>query len=68
MENTDDIDKVLNEFCPKIESEFSLATHIDQIDKCFDAMTIEDIMRNLEDDGTKWAKQTIEVKYVYALS
>lgn len=62
MENSNDIENVLNEYCPKIESKFSLAPHLDQIDKCFDAMTIEDILRKLQEDNTKWAKQTIEVK------
>lgn len=61
LENPDDIHKVLNEFCPKIKAEFTFARHLDQINKCFDAPTIEGILRNLENDDTDWAKQTIQV-------
>lgn len=68
LENVDDIENVLNEFCPKIVSAFSLAAHIDQINKCFSASKVEEILSNLEEDGSDWAKNTIKVSqsYVYA--
>lgn len=61
LQNVCNIERVLNEFCPKMESEFSLAKHMDQINKCFSASTAEGILKNLEEDGSEWAKQTIEV-------
>lgn len=61
LENIDDIGNVLNKFCPKIDSVFSLAAHFEQINRCFDASTVEDILKNLEEDETEWAKQTIKV-------
>lgn len=63
LKNVDDIEEVLIAFCPKIESKFSLAKHLDQINKCFNASTVEEILSNLENDGTDWAKQTIKVNY-----
>lgn len=62
LENVDDVEKVLDEFCPKINSEFSLAKHFDQINRCFSAPTVEGILNNLEEDGTDWAKETIKVR------
>lgn len=61
LENVDDIENVLNEFCPNIESEFSLAKHMEQINKCFSASTVEGILNKLQEDGSEWAQQTIEV-------
>lgn len=61
LENMADIDNVLNEFCPKIQSEFSLAKYLPQINKCFSASTIEGILSNLEKDGSDWAKRTVKV-------
>lgn len=65
LENVNDIETVLDEYCMKIESEFSLAKHLPQINKCFNASTIEEILRNLEMDGTEWARQTIAVSSKY---
>lgn len=61
LKNADDIENVLNKFCPKIDLEFSLARHLNQINRCFDASTIEAILSNLEKDDTAWARQTIMV-------
>lgn len=61
LENMDDIDNLLNAFCPKFESEFSLARYLTQINKCFSASTIEGILCYLEKDDSNWAKQTIKV-------
>lgn len=62
LKNVGQADNVINSFCPKLNVEFSLAKHIDQINKCFDAETIEEILTNLEKDNSEWAKQTIKVK------
>lgn len=61
LENVDGIEMVLNEYCPKINSTFSLAKHLDQINRCFSASTVEAILSNLEEDGSDWAKKTIQV-------
>lgn len=61
LQNVNDVEKVLAEYCPKTDLEFSLAKYLPQINKCFDAPTIEGILKRLEDDGTEWAKQTIKV-------
>lgn len=61
MKDANDIENVLERFCPKPKSEFSLSKHLDQINKCFDAESIEEILENLKQDGSSWAKQTIRV-------
>lgn len=62
LDNANDVENVLNEFCPKIQSEFSFAKHLDRINRCFSAPTVEAILKNLEKDGTEWAIDTIKVK------
>lgn len=43
----------------------SAASELDEIipkvEKCFGASTVEEIFKNLEQDGSKWAKETIKV-------
>lgn len=63
LENMDAVENVLDKFCPKVQSEFSLAKHLDQINRCFGASTVEGILKNLEDDGTQWAEETIKVSF-----
>lgn len=62
LENVNDIECVLDKFCPKTDLEFSLAKYLPQINKCFSASTIEGILKNLEEEDTEWAKETIKVK------
>lgn len=62
LENVNDIECVLDKFCPKTDLEFSLAKYLPQINKCFSAPTIESILKNLEEEDTEWAKETIKVK------
>lgn len=55
-----DVDKVLKETCTEDNSEFVLEKHLDQINKCFSGGTVEQIIKNLEDDGSDWAKTTLK--------
>lgn len=61
LKNTVDIDNVINKLCSNPSSEFNLSKHLDQINKCFDASSVEEVLCNLEKDNTQWAKQTIKV-------
>lgn len=61
LKNANDVDNVINGFCPKPNSEFVLQKHLDQINKSFDATSMEEILSNLEKDDSEWAKQTIKV-------
>lgn len=56
-----DIDNVINEFCPKPNSEFILSNRLAQINKCFSASSVEEILSNLEMDDSEWSKETILV-------
>lgn len=53
----DDYDKE----CSDENDEFSLEKFTHQINSCFDKPTMEDIISALEEDGTEWALQQIEV-------
>lgn len=59
--NHSDVENVLNKFCPRVDTEFCLAKHRAQIDKCFNATSIENILKNLESDNSGWAQETIKV-------
>ena len=61
LENTNDVESLLNDFCPKIQSEFSLSKNLDQINECFNAASVEEILEKLEKDGSEWAAKTIKV-------
>lgn len=63
LEDTKDVDNVINDLCPKPNSEFILAKHLDQIDKSFNATSIEEILSNLEKDNSDWAQKTIKVRF-----
>jgi len=39
-----DIEPILNKYQPKLNHEFSLATHMSQIENCFSAPSIEEII------------------------
>ncbi|XP_031625284.1 3-hydroxyisobutyryl-CoA hydrolase, mitochondrial isoform X2 [Contarinia nasturtii] len=60
LKDTKDVDSVINDFCPKPKSKFILAKHLDQINKSFNASSIEEILSNLEKDNSEWAQQTIK--------
>lgn len=62
LKNANDVGNVLDKLCPSDNSsEFSLTKHLDQINKCFAAPTIEGILANLEKDKSEWAQKTIQV-------
>lgn len=67
LENADEIERVLYEFCLHTDDgDFSLAKYLKRIDACFSAPTIEEILCNLENDGSDWAKQTIKVSCYFS--
>ena len=42
------------------DKDFILAPHMDQINRLFSGKTMEDIYRNLEEDGSEWALKQLE--------
>lgn len=61
LNNLNDMEGVMNHFCPKPNTEFTLSKHLDQINKYFAASSIEEILNSLKQDDSEWAKQTIKV-------
>lgn len=66
MDNVNDVEGVINDFCPKTNSEFSLSTNLDQINECFNAKSVEEIIDNLQKNGSDWAKKTLKVIHNYS--
>lgn len=62
VKHASEIEDVLQKRCLTDDSsEFCLAKHLEQINKCFSAPTVEGIIKKLEEDGTEWAQKTIKV-------
>lgn len=55
------IKDTLDSFNIPVSEKFSLAPYVEKIDKCFSANTMEEIMENLEKDGSDWAKDTVKL-------
>lgn len=56
----DSINEIINDICERNIPDFSLAPVKDSIDRCFAAPTVEDILKKLDEDGSDWAKKTVE--------
>lgn len=56
-----DVDNMINGFCPKVHTEFGLNNNLDQINECFDAASIEEIISKLKNYNSEWAKETLKV-------
>ncbi|KYN43172.1 3-hydroxyisobutyryl-CoA hydrolase, mitochondrial, partial [Trachymyrmex septentrionalis] len=52
---------VLNKHQPKLNHKFSLAPHMSQIENCFSAPTVEEIIKRLKKDNSDWAQKNIDV-------
>lgn len=61
LHSGNDVEAVINDFCPKVQSEFGMAKNLDQINECFDAVSVEEILSKLQNDNSEWAKKTIKV-------
>lgn len=58
-----DIEVILqkyNELCPETKKAFSLESHMANIDKLFNATSVEQILSNLKSDGSEWSLKTAE--------
>ncbi|XP_012057483.1 PREDICTED: 3-hydroxyisobutyryl-CoA hydrolase, mitochondrial-like [Atta cephalotes] len=60
----DEVDKsvltILNKYQPKLNYKFSLAPHMSQIENCFSAPTVEEIIERLKKDNSEWAQKNID--------
>jgi len=56
-----DIELILNKYQPKLNHEFSLAPHMSQIENCFSAPTVEEIIERLKKDNSDWAQKNVEI-------
>lgn len=63
--NPKEVDNVINDFCPKIQLPYSIAKNLDQINECFSASSMVEILDKLEKDGSEWAKKTIKVCHCF---
>ncbi|XP_053975398.1 3-hydroxyisobutyryl-CoA hydrolase, mitochondrial isoform X1 [Hylaeus volcanicus] len=55
------ITEVLNKYQPQnLNQEFCLAPYMNQIDKCFSASSVEEIVNRLKEDNSEWAGEIIQ--------
>ena len=61
--DSSDIDRTLYKFSSlfKDSTEFVLAPNLKQIEKAFSGETVEEILKNLHDDGSEWAMNTLKL-------
>lgn len=57
----DDIADIMNSLTKKPEKKFVLGPHLEAINKCFAAPSVEGIFKNLSDEGTDWSLNTLNV-------
>ncbi|XP_047349613.1 3-hydroxyisobutyryl-CoA hydrolase, mitochondrial isoform X4 [Vespa velutina] len=59
--DTDDIEQILSKYqLQHLMNEFSLSPYIDKIEKCFSSSSVEEIINKLNNDGSEWAKKTVQ--------
>lgn len=58
--NSSEVESVLSKFNVKDSGEFVLAKNLKQINECFSGATVEQIVANLEKDGSEWALGTLK--------
>ncbi|XP_076631569.1 3-hydroxyisobutyryl-CoA hydrolase isoform X1 [Colletes latitarsis] len=55
------VTEVLNKYQPQnLNKEFCLAPYMNQIDECFSASSVEEIVDRLKQDNSEWAKKTLQ--------
>ncbi|XP_071566717.1 3-hydroxyisobutyryl-CoA hydrolase, mitochondrial isoform X1 [Temnothorax nylanderi] len=59
--DTEKIEPILNKYQPKLNREFSLAPHMSQIENCFSAPSVEEIIERLKNNNSDWAQKNVEV-------
>ncbi|XP_072376882.1 3-hydroxyisobutyryl-CoA hydrolase, mitochondrial-like [Diabrotica undecimpunctata] len=62
------INAVLDKFCQKDIPELTLQPVMDKINKCFSEPTVESIFAKLRDDGSPWARDTLNIMEKYSPS
>ncbi|XP_016842356.1 3-hydroxyisobutyryl-CoA hydrolase, mitochondrial [Nasonia vitripennis] len=61
LENNSNVDEILKQYSSEnVEQKFSLSPHIELINECFSAPTVEDIISSLEANKSEWAQQIAE--------
>lgn len=59
--NTPNVGEILNKYhLKKSQQEFCLSPHLEQINSCFSASSVEQIIERLKKDGSEWAEKTIK--------
>ncbi|XP_012266471.2 3-hydroxyisobutyryl-CoA hydrolase, mitochondrial isoform X2 [Athalia rosae] len=60
--NSSDIDVIIKKYQPNnFSPEFTLNPYLEQIDHCFTASSIQEIIQKLESDGSDWAVKSLQL-------
>ncbi|XP_076651092.1 3-hydroxyisobutyryl-CoA hydrolase [Halictus rubicundus] len=56
-----DVTTILNKYHLKdLDKPFALAPYMNQIDKCFSASSVEEIIKRLEEEKSEWTEKTVQ--------
>ncbi|XP_073817556.1 3-hydroxyisobutyryl-CoA hydrolase isoform X2 [Musca autumnalis] len=58
--DADEVPEILSKFNTPSNKPFVLTPQMEQINKCFSAESVEEIVENLKKDGSEWATKTIQ--------
>lgn len=59
--DSSDVPTILNKYQLKnSDKPFALAAYMNQIDKCFSASSVEEIIKRLEEEKSEWAEKTVK--------
>lgn len=59
--DSNEIPKILKSFCVEIPPSERIQYLMNKINTCFDAETIEEILENLQRDGSEWSLRTLKI-------
>ncbi|XP_037946556.1 3-hydroxyisobutyryl-CoA hydrolase, mitochondrial isoform X2 [Teleopsis dalmanni] len=58
--DSEEVPDILQKYHKPTAKDFLLKPHLEQINKCFTAECVEEIIENLQKDGSEWANKTLE--------
>lgn len=61
--NQSEIPNILNKFNTPSNKETEITKHVNDINKLFNGSSVEEILKNLENDGSDWSQQILKVKF-----
>lgn len=59
--DSDDIPDIMNSLTTRPQQKFVLSPHLNTINKCFAGCSVEEIIKNLNEEGSEWSKKILDM-------